>query len=81
MGVGGQRHDPAVLPSGKRAGTHRTVGWVGSKAGLDGFGKTRSHQDSIPGPSKPVASHYTIYAVPALPPGKYPPEKPKEFSG
>jgi len=28
MGVGGQRHASAVLPSGKRAGTHSSGAWV-----------------------------------------------------
>jgi len=28
MGVGGQRHAPAALPSGKRAGTHYIGGCV-----------------------------------------------------
>ena len=29
------------------------AGWVGPRAGLDGFGKPRPHRDSIPGPSSP----------------------------
>ena len=52
MGVGVQRHSPAALPSG-RPGTHCIGGWVGPRAGLDGCGKARPHQDSIPGPSTP----------------------------
>ena len=52
-GVGGNRHAPTALPPGKRAGTHCTWGWVGPRAGLDGCGKSRRHQDSIPGPSSP----------------------------
>ena len=35
-GVGGQRHAPAALSSGKRHGTHCTGGWVGRRGGLDG---------------------------------------------
>jgi hypothetical protein len=35
-GVGGQYHNLAALPSGKRPVTHCTVGWVGPRAGLDG---------------------------------------------
>ena len=46
-GVGGQRYGPAVLPSGKRPGTHCTGGWVGPRAGLDGCGKSRPHRDLI----------------------------------
>jgi hypothetical protein len=40
MGVGGQHHAPAALPTGKRPGTHCTGGWVGPRAGLDGCGKS-----------------------------------------
>ena len=46
MGVGGQRLAPAALPRG----THCIGGWVGPRAGLDGYGKARPHWDSIPGP-------------------------------
>ena len=34
-------------------GTHCTGGWVGPRAGLDGWGKSSLHRDSIPGPSSP----------------------------
>jgi len=47
-GVSGQRHAPAALPSGKRAGTHCIVGWVGLRDGLHGCGKT----------VQPIASRY-----------------------
>jgi len=53
MGVDGQRHAPAALPPGKKAGTHCTGGWVGPRDGLDGCGKSRPRRDSIPGPSTP----------------------------
>ena len=53
MGVGGQRHAPAALPTGKRPGTQCIGGWVGLRAGLDGCGKSRPHRNSIPGPSSP----------------------------
>jgi len=52
MEVGGQRHVPATLPRDGR-GTHGIGGWVDPRAGLDGRGKSRPYQDSIPGPSKP----------------------------
>ena len=52
-GADGQRHAPATLPSGKRPGTHCIGGWVGTKAGLVGCGKSRPHRDSISGPSSP----------------------------
>jgi hypothetical protein len=35
-GVGDQRHAPAALSPGKRAGAHPIGGWVGPRAGLDG---------------------------------------------
>ena len=51
MGMGGQRHAPGALLPGKRPDTHCTRGSVGPTAGLDGCGKSRSHRNSIPGPS------------------------------
>jgi hypothetical protein len=33
--VDGQRNSPAVLPPGKRPGTHFTEDWVGPMVGLD----------------------------------------------
>jgi hypothetical protein len=38
---------------GKRPDIRRIGGWMGFRAGLDGCGKSRPHQDSIPGPSSP----------------------------
>jgi hypothetical protein len=52
-GVRGQRHVPAALYPWERPGTHCTGGWVGPRAGLHRCGKSRPHQDSIPGPSSP----------------------------
>jgi hypothetical protein len=52
MGVGGQRHVPAALPS-ERPGTHCIGGWVGRRAGLDKCGKSRLHRNLIPGPPSP----------------------------
>jgi hypothetical protein len=49
MSVGGLRHAPAVLPPGKRSDTHFIGDWVRPRAGLDGYGKSRPHRDSIPG--------------------------------
>ena len=53
MGECGQSHVPAALSPGKGPVTHCTEGWLGPKAGLDGFGKSRPLRDSIPGPSAP----------------------------
>ena len=51
-GVGGQRHTLAILPPGKTR-THCIGARVGPRASLDGCGKSRPHQDSIPEPSNP----------------------------
>ena len=48
MGVSGQRHAPAVLPPGKKPGTHCTGGWVGPRASLDGCEKLGHHRGSFP---------------------------------
>ena len=54
MGVGCQRNRPSRrFTTVKTPGTHCMGGWVGARAGLDGCGKSRRHQDSIPGPSSP----------------------------
>ena len=48
MGV--QRHGPAALPSGlTRYPLYRRLGGL-PRVGLDGYGKSRPHRDSIPGP-------------------------------
>jgi hypothetical protein len=38
MEVSGQLHAAAALPPVKNPGTHWIGGWVGPRAGLDGFG-------------------------------------------
>jgi hypothetical protein len=53
MGVGCKSYAPAALPPGKRPGTHCIGVWVDPRAGLEGYGKSRPHRDSIPGPSSP----------------------------
>ena len=50
-GVRGQRHPLAAPYPRERPGTHCTGGWVGLRVGLDRCGKSRTHRDSIPGPS------------------------------
>jgi len=50
MEVGGQSHAPAALPPDKTR-YQFTGRWVGKRAGVDGCGKSRPHQDSILGPS------------------------------
>jgi hypothetical protein len=51
--VSGQRHVPTTLYLRERPGKHCTGGWVGPRAGLDSYGKSRLHLDSIPGTSSP----------------------------
>jgi len=58
MGVGGQRHAPAALLPGERAGTHSVGGWMGPRAGLDGR-KISPQPGFDPRTVQPVASHYT----------------------
>jgi hypothetical protein len=57
---GGQHHVPAIWPD-----THRTGGWVGIGASLDGYGKSRPNRDSIPGLSSPsrVAISTTLFSM------------------
>jgi len=50
MEVGGQRHTATALPSGKRAVTHCTGGWVGPRAGMDLCEKSRPQRNSIAEP-------------------------------
>jgi hypothetical protein len=54
MEVGGQRHDPGVLPPAKKHGTHCTGGWVNPRAGLGGCGKSRPTR--IGSPDRPARS-------------------------
>ena len=39
MGLGGQHHASAALPTGERPGTHCIGAWVGPRPGLEGPGK------------------------------------------
>jgi hypothetical protein len=54
MGVDGQQHAPATLPSRKRPGTHYIGGWVGPRADLDGCEK--SPPTGIRSPDRPASS-------------------------
>jgi hypothetical protein len=63
-GGGWSKPRPGPLYPREWPGTH-CIGWVGHGAGLGGCGKCRPHQDSIPGPPSPVASHYPDWAIPA----------------
>jgi len=57
--MGGQCHAPAALHPGKRPGTYRIEGWVGSRAGLDGCGKISPLPGFDPRTVHPAASRYT----------------------
>jgi hypothetical protein len=48
-----QRNAWVVLIPGQRFVSHGTDGWMDTKVGLDGCGKSRPHWDSIPGTSVP----------------------------
>jgi hypothetical protein len=48
MGVSGQHHAPAVLPTGKRPGTYCIGGCVGPRACLNGAENLTPSRDSIP---------------------------------
>jgi hypothetical protein len=65
MLVDDERYAPVFLPLGETAGTNFTGGWVGPTASLDGFGKSRPQQGFDPRTVQPVASLYTVYAIPA----------------
>jgi len=51
-GVSGQQQAPAALNPRENTGTHFTGGWVGPRAGLDGW-KISSQPGFDPGPSSP----------------------------
>jgi len=57
--VRGQRHAPAAPYPQERPGTHRTGGWVGTRAGLDWCGKSRHTPGFDPRTVQPVGSRYT----------------------
>jgi hypothetical protein len=65
MVLGIRRHNPAALLAGKRPGNHSTGDWVGPRAGLDGYKKSRPRRDSILPNVQPVASRYINYIIPA----------------
>ena len=58
--VSGQQHTLAALYAQERHVTHFTGGWVAPRDGLDRFGKSRAHQDSIP--DRPARSSINIPA-------------------
>ena len=65
MGVGGQRHVPGALTPAQWPGTRCIGGWVGPRAGMDGWGKSRPPPGFDPRTVHPVASRYTDWDIPA----------------
>ena len=59
----GQRHSPAAPYPRERPGTHCTGGWVGLRAGLYRYGKSRPQRGFDPRTVQPVGSRYTDYAT------------------
>jgi hypothetical protein len=57
---------PRPLYPRERPGNHRTGGWLGLRAGLDGCGKSRLPLGFDPRTVQPVASRYTDCAIPPL---------------
>ena len=53
--VRGQRHAPAAPYPRERPGTHCKGGWVGLRAGMDSWGKSR-HPTAIRSPDRPARS-------------------------
>ena len=62
-GARGQRHAPAAFYPRERTGTHCAGGWVGPRAGMDGYGKSRLYRDLIPGFSSPYRVAIIIIAT------------------
>jgi hypothetical protein len=59
--MGGRQPASAAFHTGKRSGTRYTGGWVSTRAGLDGRGKSAFDSRTVP----PLASCYTDYTIPA----------------
>jgi hypothetical protein len=56
---------PGPLYPRERPGTLCIGGWVGSRAGLDGCGKSRPPPGLDPLTVQPAGSNYTNYVIPA----------------
>ena len=60
MGVGGQIHTQAALPSEERGDTPCTGGWVGPRVGLDGCGQSSPCRGSTPDSTARSESLYRL---------------------
>jgi len=56
---------PRPLYPQERPGTHFIGGWMGTRAGLDGWGRSRPPPGFDPRTVQPAASRYTDRAIPA----------------
>ena len=65
MGVGGQRHAPAALPSGKGPGTHFMRTLDGPQGRSGGMRKISPPPGFDPRNLEPLASRCTDWAIPA----------------
>jgi len=63
-GVGGERNAPSALTPGKILCAYCIGGWVGPRAGLDGYGISRPHLYWIHGTCSPWRSRCNYYAIP-----------------
>ena len=67
MEVSGYLHAPPALPPGRNPGRHCIGGWVGPRAGLDGFGKREKSLFPVDVRTPDhLACSYTGYDVPAV---------------
>jgi len=62
-GVDSQCHATAVLLPRKRASTLYTGGWLGTRASLDGNGKSRPPPGFDLRTIRPIARHYSHYTI------------------
>jgi len=63
MGDSSQRLATAAFSPGKRPGTHCKGGWVGPKAGLEGWEKFRPKMEFDPRTIQPVVGGYNDWAI------------------
>jgi hypothetical protein len=63
MGVGCRRHATAVLPLGKKGGTHGAGGWMGVQGQSERERKISPPPGFDPRKAERVASRYTDYTI------------------
>jgi hypothetical protein len=65
MGMGGQRHAPAVLYPRERLGTHCIGDWVDPQGRFERVRNISPPPEFDPRTVQPVANPYTDWAIPA----------------